>query len=75
MICPASPDRTWLTSSRIAALLPGVKLAINTDAHQIAGFHHIRFGVAVARKGWLRREDVINTLETDDLAAFFRLKG
>ena len=70
---PSRLDLDWrhLRAARDA----GVRLAINTDAHQITGFHHIRFGVAVARKGWLRREDVINTLETDDLAAFFRLKG
>jgi DNA polymerase (family 10) len=40
----------------------GVKCAINPDAHRIAHFAMLRHGVTMARKGWLRREDVVNTL-------------
>jgi len=40
----------------------GVKCAINPDAHRISQFATLRHGVTFARKGWLRREDVINTL-------------
>ena len=40
----------------------GVKCAINPDAHRVAQFAMLRHGVTMARKGWLRREDVINTL-------------
>jgi DNA polymerase (family 10) len=43
----------------------GVKCAINPDAHRIAQFAMLRHGVTLARKGWLRREDVINTLPLD----------
>jgi DNA polymerase (family 10) len=35
---------------------------INPDAHRISGFQNLRFGVDSARKGWLTREDVVNTL-------------
>jgi DNA polymerase (family 10) len=49
----------------------GVKIAVNTDAHRISGFDHIGHGVDMARKGWLRAEDVINTLETEPIAAYF----
>ena len=40
----------------------GVKCVINPDAHRIAQFGTLRHGVTMARKGWLRREDVMNTL-------------
>jgi len=40
----------------------GVKCVINPDAHRVAQFVTLRHGVTVARKGWLRREDVMNTL-------------
>ena len=40
----------------------GVRCAINPDAHSIDGFKHLWFGVAEARKGWLTRADVVNTL-------------
>ena len=53
----------------------GVKIAINTDAHRIAGLDHLGFGIGLARKGWLRREDVINTLETGAIAAYFKSPG
>jgi len=40
----------------------GVKCVINPDAHRIAQFGTLRHGVTMARKGWLRREDVMNTM-------------
>lgn len=45
----------------------GVHCSINPDAHTVAGLQNIFFGVAVARKGWLRREDVINCLPLDSI--------
>lgn len=39
----------------------GVLCSINPDAHSALGLQHLRFGVEVARKGWLRAEDVLNT--------------
>jgi DNA polymerase (family 10) len=41
----------------------GVRIAIGTDAHSSSGLDLMRFGVMVARRGWLEKEDVINTLE------------
>jgi len=40
----------------------GVKCAINPDAHSVNGLQHLVFGVDMARKGWLTRQDVVNTL-------------
>ncbi len=39
----------------------GVKIAINPDAHNIEGLNDVRYGVGVARKGWLEKKDVLNT--------------
>jgi DNA polymerase (family X) len=43
----------------------GVKCVINPDAHRVAQFAMLRHGVTMARKGWLRREDVMNTMSLD----------
>lgn len=45
----------------------GVKVAINTDSHHPDQLWMMRLGVAVARRGWLRPEDVINTLPLKQL--------
>lgn len=39
----------------------GLLCSINPDAHSVAGLNFYIAGVNVARKGWLRKEDVINT--------------
>ncbi|RLG35396.1 DNA polymerase/3'-5' exonuclease PolX, partial [Methanosarcinales archaeon] len=39
----------------------GVKLAISTDAHDTSQMDLMHFGVATARRGWLLKEDVVNT--------------
>jgi DNA polymerase (family X) len=40
----------------------GVKCVINCDAHRFAEAGFLRLGAGIARKGWLTKEDVINTL-------------
>jgi DNA polymerase (family 10) len=45
----------------------GVKCVINPDAHRTAQFAMLRHGVTAARKGWLRREDVMNTRTLDEI--------
>jgi len=40
----------------------GVKCVINPDAHRLSQLAMLRHGVTMARKGWLRREDVMNTM-------------
>lgn len=39
----------------------GVMISINPDAHSVAGLAHTRFGVGIARKGWLEARDVVNS--------------
>ena len=45
----------------------GAKLAIDTDAHTTEQLDTMRLGVSVARRGWLCKEDVINTLSLEEL--------
>jgi len=52
----------------------GVKFAISTDAHQVHHLDLMRFGVAVARRGWLEKDDIINTLSQDGLLDWARRK-
>jgi len=44
-----------------------VKCVINCDAHRFEHFGYLRLGAGVARKGWLTKDDVINTLPLDKL--------
>lgn len=49
----------------------GVLLAINTDAHSKQMYHHMEYGVSVAKKGWIREEQVINTWSLAELKELF----
>ncbi len=49
--------RWWPTAKDL-----GVKCAINPDAHSVSSLQALWFGVQIARKGWLTRDDVVNTL-------------
>jgi len=40
----------------------GVKVCINTDAHSVQRLDHMSYGVDQARRAWLNREDVLNTM-------------
>ena len=44
----------------------GVKIVINTDAHSRKSLDFIGMGVITARRGWLEKEDVVNTLPVDE---------
>jgi len=52
----------------------GVKCAINPDAHTTAGLQDLLFGVGVARKGWLTKNDVINTLPLTRIESILKAK-
>ncbi|WP_417900807.1 DNA polymerase/3'-5' exonuclease PolX [Bacillus haimaensis] len=67
----ANPHRLDLASKYVRmAQDAGVKLVINTDAHSIDMLEHMETGVATARKGWIRKENVINTWTEDKLKRF-----
>ncbi|HEX8371300.1 MAG TPA: DNA polymerase/3'-5' exonuclease PolX [Chthoniobacterales bacterium] len=52
----------------------GVKCAINPDAHHTSSLQHLWFGVALARKGWLERSDVVNCLPLAKIDAALQKK-
>lgn len=52
----------------------GVKCSINPDAHRTAQLEYLWFGVKQARKGWLTRDDVINTLDLTAMESFLDLE-
>ena len=45
----------------------GVKLAINTDSHSIDNLEYMKYGVGLARRAWLEKDDVLNTLPVEKL--------
>lgn len=49
----------------------GIKVAINSDAHHKGDLHFVRYGVLNARRGWLEREDVVNTWSLEELLSYF----
>jgi DNA polymerase (family 10) len=51
----------WLRQARER----GIRFVVSTDAHSTAGMQHLRFGVATARRGWVRRGEVLNALPAD----------
>jgi hypothetical protein len=52
----------------------GVKIVISTDAHTTRGLLAMRYGVQMARRGWIEKKDVINTLNLEKLLAGLRKK-
>ena len=69
----ASPERLDLNQTYIrTAKAAGARFIVNTDAHRPSHLHNMRYGVKMARRGWLTAEDVVNTLP---LAEFLRAIG
>jgi DNA polymerase (family X) len=52
----------------------GVRCAINPDAHSVRGLHDLWFGIQIARKGWLTREDVVTCLPLNEMKKFLHQK-
>jgi len=62
------PDRLDLCDRDCkSAKQSGVKVAVGTDSHSIEHMWYMELGVITARRGWLEKEDVINTLNRRDL--------
>ncbi len=63
----ADPHRLDLPDLLVRdAIRAGVKLTLGTDSHQKEGFLNMKYGVFVARRGWAKREDIINTYSLGD---------
>ncbi|NIT59518.1 MAG: DNA polymerase/3'-5' exonuclease PolX [Aliifodinibius sp.] len=52
------------------AIEKGVMLSINPDAHKIDGIADMEYGIGIARKGWVSKENVLNTSSVDRVLKF-----
>ncbi|PXY30743.1 DNA polymerase/3'-5' exonuclease PolX [Prauserella flavalba] len=67
----SAPDRLDLRDEDILlAKRFGVRFAINSDAHAVHHLGFVRYGAGTAQRGWLTRDDVINTWPLERLRAF-----
>ncbi len=64
----AQPERLDLTDihAKMAKEM-GVKMAINTDSHNVFSLRYMEYGVNQARRGWCEKDDIINTRSLKDL--------
>lgn len=64
----AQPDRLDLLDVHCQmAKDEGVLVCINSDAHSVSDFDYLRYGVGQARRGWLEKNDVLNTRGLADM--------
>jgi DNA polymerase (family X) len=65
------PDRLDLRDEHVQwARELGVRFSIDTDSHAAPHLNHMRFGVATAQRGWVTKNDVINTWPLQKLRTF-----
>jgi DNA polymerase (family X) len=63
------PDRLDLNDVHLRqAKQRGVKIVINTDSHHTSHMEKIRYGILQARRAWLTKDDVLNTLPAEQFA-------
>ena len=63
----ADPHRLDLDWRKVRhARARGVAFSIGADAHNVAGLDHVRYGVGIARKGWLGAADVLNARPVEE---------
>jgi len=73
--CNAYPDRLDLSDVHLRmARERGVKVVISTDAHSTTHFRMMKYGVITARRGWLEKKHVLNTLPFNEFLASLRPK-
>jgi DNA polymerase (family X) len=75
MECNAYPDRLDLCDVYLRlAKQRGVKIVISTDSHTTGNLKYMKYGVTTARRGWIEKKDVINTLPPAEFLAALRPK-
>jgi DNA polymerase (family 10) len=65
---PHRLDLDWRLIKKAKEL--GIKIAINPDAHHLDGLEDISYGVGIARKGWLSKEDIVNCLDSEQVQSY-----
>jgi DNA polymerase (family X) len=75
MECNAYPDRLDLNDVHLRmAKQRGVKITISTDAHSAQNLELMKYGVGMARRGWIEQKDVLNTLRYAEFHSALRPK-
>ena len=73
--CNASPERLDLKDTYLRmAKERGVPVVISTDAHTTTTLQFMRYGVQMARRGWIEKKDVLNALPLEKFLAALRPK-
>lgn len=69
----ANPERLDLSDihSKMAKEM-GIRISISTDAHSISDYDNMRYGVWQGRRGWLEKNDVLNTRNLGELNKLFK---
>lgn len=69
----SNPMRLDLTDKYVRiAKEKGLKFVIDTDAHSTDNPDFMKFGIGIARRGWLEKNDVLNTLSLKEFDTYFR---
>ena len=69
----AYPERMDLNDNYVRiAVKHGVKLSIGTDSHDADQLRNYKLGVAIARRGWAEKKDVINCYSVKDMVKFLK---
>jgi len=69
---PYRLDMDWRYWRKAAA--KGLRCSINPDAHRIGQLDYFQLGVSAARKGWLTKENVVNTLSLEEIKKYLAEK-
>ncbi len=69
----AYPERSDLRDEHVRmAVQLGVKLVIDTDAHRPSHLDYLDLGIAIARRGWAEKKDVLNTRPLKELMRWLK---
>ncbi|MGC8648668.1 MAG: DNA polymerase/3'-5' exonuclease PolX [Candidatus Micrarchaeia archaeon] len=69
----AFPNRLDLNDSNILMLSQyNILFSIDTDAHRTTHFPYMRFGVGIARRGWLTKKQILNTMSYKNLTVWLK---
>ncbi|MCX8009040.1 MAG: DNA polymerase/3'-5' exonuclease PolX [Patescibacteria group bacterium] len=69
----AYPDRLDLPDTLVRdAVEREIKLCIDTDSHEVHQMTYMRYGVAVARRGWAERDDIVNTMSEEKFRSWLQ---
>lgn len=61
------PERLDLPDDIVmSAIRNGVKLVIDTDSHDVSHMDLMKYGVSVARRGWAKKSDILNTMQYNE---------